>query len=412
MTVVRRWVLTTAWRLGAFLLQTRWIVLSVVLAAAGVIGLYRATPAWLNWSLALVSLVLLVLEVRAHAARLASVQFVDRVDDFQDVAASLRGSDRFRVVDTGAGHVVLDSVAAAAIARGTVVARLSLTGYVLPRELRGYGAAFCRRRVSRGATYNGHLLGLATDVGTGPTLPTTTWNLVPARYWDHLGSDIFATKDVLVSGRLESGFGRSLFVDRRGRLRDHGESWLLNAIGTSVLALTTDGRLVVVSQSAHNESSGGLLAPSGSGSLEPADVGAAGASDLATIAAHGALRELEEETGLRRDDVVDWRHLGYGRWLEKAGKPELFTVAALRVDSHELHRRRIPSADRPYTLGAEAVRLRARDEWDADPRSTVDPAVRHRLSAPLVAGLSLLVTAAGDAANPAHRLVVGRLPVA
>jgi len=407
MVVVLRWLWTAALRAAAFADDARWIILSLLLAAAGVVGLVVSPPAALNIGLAAASVVLLVLEIRAHSARLREIQFADRSGDaYTDVRATLQSSTRFEMVETPRGHVVVDWASTRAIAAGEVTAHMREAAYLLPRELRDAGVAFRRRRIAAGATYNGHLLGLDTDLGDGAAA-NTQWRLVRARYWDHLASDILAMKDVLSGGRLVTELGRALYVDRRGRLRDFGESWLLNGIGTSVLALTTDARLVVIAQSNHNESSQGLLAPSGSGSLEPVDFQGASTLRVDELAANGALRELSEEAGVARIEVATTAFLGFGRWLEKSGKPELFTLALLSIDSHEVRRRRVPSADRPYTLGAAVLRLTsATDAWvESDPRSMLDVDAVHRLSVPLLVGLRLVARAVGEAASPARELV-------
>ncbi len=408
MIVLVRWFRTAVLRAGALLDHARWIVLSLVLALVGIIGLVVTVPAWLNILLAVLSVALLVLEVRAHVTRLADIQFVLREgDDFEDVRASVAGSTRFEVIAAGTGHVLLDHAATAAVVDGTARARLSETSFVVPRVLRTAGIAFQRRRIARGATYNGSLVGLGTDLGLGDTLASAEWRFVPARYWDHLATDIFAMQDVLGSGHQLGSLGRELFVDRHGSVRDFGDSWLLNGVGSSVIALTTDARVVLVRQSRKNESSRGLLAPSGSGSLEPADF--RGASDLAVaeLAANGGTRELAEETGIPLGSVTGSEFLGFGRWLEKAAKPELFTLVTLGISSHDVQEHRIPGADRPYSLAVETLRLRPDvSAWnDADPATVLEDVTRLTLSVPTSAGLALMARAAADPGRRAGGLV-------
>lgn len=412
MVLIARWLRTTLWRIAGFADHARWIVLSLVLALAGVVGVFIPLPPALNVVLAGVSLVLLVMEIRGHNRRLQETQFVDRTgDDYVDVRQELEHSSRFEFVATTHGHMVIDWLATRAIVAGDVTGSARRSPYVLPRELSDAGVAFRRRRVAGRATYNGHLLGLNSDLGHEDTLTQRRWELVPARYWDHLASDILATKDVLRRGRLVLDLGRALYVDRKGALRDFGASWLLNGIGTSVVALTSDARLVVVAQSNRNESSQGLLAPSGSGSLEPADFRGRDDLDLADLARNGALRELHEEASITEHEVVDTAFLGFARWLEKAAKPELFTVALLSIDSHEVRRRRVPTADRPYTLAVDALRLSdAVLTWDGrDPHTMLEEAAVHRLSLPLQIALLLLSHAARDPGSPANPLVLRAL---
>lgn len=411
MVRVRRLVHTTWLRVVDLLDHARWIVLSLVLACVGLLGVWVQVPRALNIVLAVVSFGLLWGEWRRHVEKLRSLTFIDRTgDDYDDLAATYQGSTRFDLVEANRHHVVIDRVASSAVAAGAVTGVVADEGYVLPHELRE-GKQYRRTRIKRRDTYNGPLLGLDSDLGTGDALATDQWRLLPARYWDHLASDILATKIALRAGEVVPRLGRSLYVDRHGRLRDLGESWLLNGIGTSLIAITSDRRVVVVSQSELNESSGGLLAPSSSGSLEPGDLGGAGSGSMAAIAADGVLRELREETGVVASEVVETAFLGFGRWVEKAGKPELWSVARLRIDSHEVRRKRILNQERPFTTNVDALRLADPASWDADrPEKMLPEADPLMLSVPLLIGLRLMAEAHRDAGSVAGDLVRRALP--
>ncbi|WP_244930108.1 hypothetical protein [Nocardioides sp. W7] len=406
MVRVRRLVHTTWLRLVDLLDHARWVVLSLVLACVGLLGVWTEVPRVVNIGLALTSFGLLWGEWQRHLQSVRSLTFIDRVGDgYDDLAATYRGSTRYSLVKANQHHVVLDRVASAAIAADGVTGTVASERYVLPHELRA-GVQYRRMRIKRRDTYNGPLLGLDSDLGSAEVLATDRWKLLPARYWDHLASDIMASKIALRSGRVVPQLGRSLYVDRAGRLRDLGESWLLNGIGTSLLAITSDRRVVVVSQSELNESSGGLLAPSGSGSLEPRDLHGASSAGLAAIVANGALRELSEETGIVASEVVETAFLGFGRWVEKAGKPELWSVAWLAIDSHQVRRKRILNQERPFTTSVEALRVSDPVSWDADrPEEVLREAESLLLSVPLLIGLRLLVEAYQDPDSVAGDLV-------
>lgn len=406
--MLRLWRLAhTTWlRSVDFTYHSRWILVSLTLAVVGLADIWFAVPSVVTATLCGISFVLLWSEWRQHAARLRSLTFVDRHgDDYADVASSCEGSSRFTFLTIQDHHVVLDRAASTAISAGRVQGRLASANYVLRHELKA-GIRFRSIRVKRRATYNGHILGLDTNLGTSEDLQSETWELVPARYWDHLSSDIMASKLALRSGEPLYNLGRSLFVDRRAALRDFGDSWLLNGIGTSLLAITTDHRLVVVSQSELNESSGGLLAPSASGSLEPKDMNGSSLVDLAQLAATGALRELAEETGVQESDVIETAFLGFGRWLEKAAKPELWSVARLAVDSHDVKRRRIQSFEKPFTTSVRSIRLRNYAMWNVDePASILEDSDPLMLSVPLTVGLRLVIEEARRSESAAGALI-------
>lgn len=412
--VILRWVWTAILRIGAFTALHRWILLSGVLAAVGVVGLVTTVPAATNIALAVVSVVLVVLEVRKHAVNLREIQFVDRPGDpYSDVRMVLKGNPRFEVLPSDLGSCVIDLAVTGMIAQGRVEARLASANYRLPAEIKDAGTAFRRRRIAEVAVYNGHVLGLNTNLGSAAASKATEWELVPGRYWDHLASDILATKDTLHRGLLAQNPGRQLYVDRHGRLRDFADSWLLNAIGTSVLALTTDARVVLVAQSNRNESSRGLLAPSGSGSLERRDLLGRQSHCLRDLAATGALREMAEEAGILEADVERTAFLGFGRWTAKAGKPELFTLASLSIDSHAVRRRRATSADRPYTLGTELVRLNQDvSGWNsAEPASVLEATDPRRLSIPVHLALRLVQLAVAEQGNAAGDIMRSALDI-
>ncbi len=405
MVTALRALRTAGLRLGAFVDHVRWILLSVALVGIGLLGLVvRLHPA-ITIALAVVSLVLIGLEIRTHAEGLRRLAFADHGDDYWDVRRAIDGVRRFSFLKTPTGSAVIDWEASKAIAGEAVTASIAADPYSRPHELEALGSAFLRRRIAEGANYNGHVVGLDTNLGLGEQLESIRWDLTPARYWDHLASDILASKDVLDNGSPVSSVGRQLYIDRRGRLRDLAASWLLNAIGTSLLAITTDARLVLVAQSNRNESGRGLLAPSGSGSLEPRDVTSDAA--LAATAAVGAIREMSEEAGILLQDVNRTAFLGFGRWLEKAGKPELLTIAALSIDSHEAKRRPIPRADKPYTLGVELARLSPDPAaWDPDsPRSLLQDQDPYRLSLPVLLGLHLMAIAVRTPGSSAGELI-------
>ena len=418
MIILIRWFHTSALRVSAFVSDERWILLSMVLATLGIVSIWLPLPALLNIAIVAVSAALFVAEVRERRDKLRELEIVDRTaDTCEDISRAYESSQRFEIICLTQGltsqPVLIDHVATASAAAGEVSAVLRNTNYILPREIGDVGRAFRRKRLSRGATYNGRVVGLDTNLGAGAELEATTWNFLPGRYWDHLASDIMATKDMLVRGKIVATVGRSFFIDRHGRVRDFADSWLLNNVGTSVLAITTDARLVVVVQSNMNESSQGLLAPSGSGSLEPKDMRGSNRIDLAKFASNGALRELHEETGIEENMVAETAFLGFARWIEKAAMPELLTIARLNIDSHAVERAKIPSSDRPYTIAVRVLRLEQDTcTWDpANPLSILSPVsveeggVIRRLSVPLELGLRLIARNAHSSAIPAGEVI-------
>ncbi len=385
-------------RAAFFLLDHRWMLSSVVLGFSSIVGIWWPLPAYINGTLGAFSLFMLIRELRQHIKVRSEIVFPERPGDrFEDVESTLQDDPRFQFWRLSAGNFVLDRSATAAIANDRVTAHLADEQYRLPPEIQELGQLFQRRRSGGLDFYDGHALGLNTNLGDKADVPSAVI-LTPARYSQHLASDIFAMHDVEVARVRRAEFGRRLFINRHGHLRDFGSSWLLNGIGTSVVAITSDGKLLTVEQSSKSLSSPGLVAPSGSGSLESKDFLTAQGQSFRSILISGALREFSEETGIQPNDVDSFEFLGFGRWLEKAGKPEAFTLAYLRIDSDEALRRQIPESDRPFSRIKETTRISlSAGATDTNPETVLAARhVRDRASLPLQVALKMLISAASD----------------
>jgi hypothetical protein len=405
--LLRRRASTALYKLSAGVISTRWILLSMVLAAVGILGLIIAVPPAVNIALAIVSVALIVPEIAEFVQVRSRIQFQERTaDTFGDVRQWAADRPRFDLIGHRTGTFLLDRVVSEAVRAG-LPARLDEDRYQLPEELRLHGRRFLQKRIAgRIDVFNGAVVGLDTNVGVSPELATTELRFVHGTYFDHLASNLFAARDVHLDRRHRSELGRSLVIDRHGAPRDFGDSWLLNATGTSMVAITNDGWIVNVHQTAKNESAQDELAPSGSGSLEPRDF-PAGPFALADIAARGGVREMDDEAGIGTADVAETAFLGFGRWLEKGGKPELLSLARLTIDSHGARRRRSAKSDRPFSKFAEPARLILPvADWEPTRASEMVEQVHARaLSLPLFASLVLMAEAVHGPPSAARDLL-------
>lgn len=381
---------------GGLLWDARWVVISLVLLILGFASAFLPAHAtlWSATGLGLVSLFVLVADLRDHLKSRRRTDISGREnDDFEDVRRGIRGSARFRILDFPSGDMLIDDVASNHLRDNVVLTSMRPVNYVLPSEIREAGTLWRQRVVAKDMdAYNGQVLGLDSNFGSADEWDLAEVATVGARYWDHLASDSLAMQDYSVEGHERPEFGRSLFIDRRHHVRDFADSWLLNSIGTSLLAITSDFRFVVVLQTDANHASPNLYAPSGSGSLEPQDFGGASQVDFKDLLRAGAEREMREEAGLLSRDIEETHFLGFGRWLQRAAKPDVFTLAFLNIDSHEVKRRSPGASDRAFTRRAEPQEfVLPLTRWTAKARdSLVDESVRRRLSLPLAVGLTLL----------------------
>lgn len=398
MISLKRRLLTSAVHLGEAIASARWILLSTILAAVGVLGIFVAIPVWINWLLATVSLVLLGADVRRYWLERRRTTFVRRpLDDFADVTAELAGDEGWNIIRVHAETFVHDVDMSLRIAEGRLNAVVRPQPYALPSDLRVLGHRYRRERIAKDSSiFNGPGLGWRSALAEVPD-ETGTVMLVRGTFFDRLASDYFAAVDTRRDGSETVLAGRRLFVDRMARLRDFDASWLFNGIGVSTIAVTSDGMFVITEQSVRNVGEQGLLAPSGSGSLEPKDLGGATAVDVATVSIAGANRELQEEASIKPADIAASYFLGFGRWLNKAANPEVLAVTFLSVDSHELRQRKRRNEERVYVDGVSFVRPALSPAlWDPSNAELILPhGERGRVSLPLGVALSLLAREVG-----------------
>lgn len=123
-------------------------------------------------------------------------------------------------------------------------------------------------------------------------------------------------------------------VEADGRLVSLKESTLSNQLGCSTLLVTSDSTIVFLRQGNRVAENAGRLAPAGSGSFDLPKQ----RSDLnfQALSRDQARRELCEECGLSPGDVVAIQLCGYGRYLYRNGKPEVFCIAVTRRDSQSI----------------------------------------------------------------------------
>lgn len=210
--------------------------------------------------------------------------------------------------------------------------------------------------------------------------------------------------------------GISAFIARNrssstSQLKALGEAEISNQLGGSTLAFSNDGHLLIVYQAKTNLQSDNLLAPSGSGSLDWADVAASNASDFLGMARYGAERELREECALDDDGTgrrrIDSKVMvtGFARMLHRGGKPEVYCLARIGARFLELNSR----ARERYVERVLKATVNPADLHCVHPRYEVmrvceeyltknlyDEGRRMRLSYPLEHSLKLLIEACRD----------------
>lgn len=109
------------------------------------------------------------------------------------------------------------------------------------------------------------------------------------------------------------------------------ESLCSNHIGVSTLAITSDGYVILTKQGRRNLVGTGKYVVSASGSLDYSD--SKKCKSFGDIVVKGMERELSEECNIDPSLIVDTKIIGYGRLLDRGGKPEFFGLTIVNMDS-------------------------------------------------------------------------------
>lgn len=172
--------------------------------------------------------------------------------------------------------------------------------------------------------------------------------LQSAKYFAGQCSHEIVYKEFVPQGDIGVSFqGSSLFCDKDKNMYDLDYSTCANFLGASTLVFTRDNRIIIGKQASHSAANKDRFAPSGSGSVDYADIRKAekyygrkvSFNDIIKFA---MTREFCEECGYSLEDSkskLKTHLLGYVRLIERGGKPDYFGFSFLDEDSEVLQRR-------------------------------------------------------------------------
>lgn len=178
-------------------------------------------------------------------------------------------------------------------------------------------------------------VGLRTDLVPEVLASAEPVFLQKSSYFRDRLSNTLANYRVVLDGRVLLNL-RHEAVDSSNRLISLKESKLSNQLGASTLLVTADGAIVFLRQGNRTAENAGRLAPAGSGSFDlprrfrQLDV------SFQDFARSEATRELCQECGLRSEEILAIQICGFGRYLYRNGKPEVFCIASTTRDSHSI----------------------------------------------------------------------------
>lgn len=151
----------------------------------------------------------------------------------------------------------------------------------------------------------------------------------------------FVTNDIYLL-KLRHQDGMTLYPPLSSRIvaiEEYENSMFSNHIGISLLAITTDGYMIILQHNNKSAISTNMYAPSASGSVDYIDWKQGSDVDFREVLIRAAHRELCEETGFKKDLIIDTKIIGAYRNVARGGKPEYCGIANInirKIDAKEL----------------------------------------------------------------------------
>ncbi|WP_414828528.1 hypothetical protein [Alteromonas sp. H39] len=177
---------------------------------------------------------------------------------------------------------------------------------------------------------------LASDIDLNLICNDSPVNVQRTSYFRDRLSNTLANYLVKLDGRVILDLRNTEVITREGYFYSLRESSLSNQLGGSVLLFTADATIIVLSQGNRTAENAGRLAPAGSGSFDPLSDKAMEAMTFQDYARQEISRELTEECGLKKSDLHNVQLCGFGRYLYRNGKPEVFGIATTTKTSNEI----------------------------------------------------------------------------
>jgi len=291
--------------------------------------------------------------------------------------------DRILLVRGHNGVVVANASVGAQLDQGSHRIELRKDSYAWPEELQ-LAAKLARREMNRLALKE-HKLGLRSEIDSELVAADRPVVLQKTRYFFDRTTNSVLNRDVWSRSREQRVVrGRDHFISEDNRLIRLEQAGASNQLGGSTLMVDQSRQVHLTMQTSTSAESPDLLAPSGSGSFDlfryQAHVARQGNLTFQVFCRSEIERELIEETALVAHELELRTFLiGFGRFLYRGGKPEIFAVSALRRANVAT---RVTSKERLWTGGHKIVPLDDLLSWNDAKLATV--------SAPLAANIELL----------------------
>ncbi len=251
---------------------------------------------------------------------------------------------------------------------------LNKRNYEIPDEVKDLVPAIMEKAFSNSRLmYNSKLLRQASHVSPKGEKVL----LQPAKYFAGQCSHEIAYKEFVLPDEIGSVFsGKKLMCDSQKKMYDLDYSTSANFLGASTIVFTKDKRIIIGKQAQYSAANKGRFAPSGSGSVDYADIKKAKkyfkkknddrnhTLSFNEILEFAMVREFCEECNYdlkKTMETMKTRIIGYARLIERGGKPDYFGVSNIAEDS-EVIGKKIKNSERGLVDRLITIQFDSRDE--------------------------------------------------
>lgn len=336
-------------------------------------------------------------EWREHRERAGRLVLTDVHDRGIPAAPPQACTEAITVDHPVLGRAVVEDQVAAELDDPERTVRWRPDEFELCDELRGTAVQVIGERLRRReVAYNGPVVRLMADL-CEPLPPSVPFQ--PVSFFDGECSNELTRWQIRDrGGRMPvQDFAARYVLDPDQRLQPLSTSLLANLVGVSTVAFTSDRKLIVLGQSMRSSASAGLLAPSGSGSLEPRDLPDGDEPRFRDFVIRGMERELCEECRFDSTVELETHLIGTARWVARGGKPELIGATVIPgMSADDVTGRRLRRSERVFHTQITTWDVDLDALADIDPATALDalPGVDRQLlgsaSMPLLLGLRAL----------------------
>ena len=260
----------------------------------------------------------------------------DVQEDFRRITLPSEYASYTRKVFREVHHVAFSQEVNQLLANGAIAVEVDKAKFKLPEAVNSViGFLLIEESKTRKKITNQRKVRLCTDLVPDKMRQSPSVRIQRTDYFDSLCTNENIDLRVVSTSTNNVVYTPLSAMLQGNRLLNLDVSECSNHIGTSVLAWSSDGYLILTVQRDGARVDSNRLLSTGSGSADWSDVRKAASLQQLVIASMG--RELKQECKLPSASVPRHTHItGFARFLNRGGKPEFFGVTVVPIRKDEL----------------------------------------------------------------------------